>query len=108
VLIRREALADAGAVHSVTAAAFARPGVDVPEEAPLVDWLRASSAWIPRLSLVAVDPGGDVCVDALLARLRELAVLGFDHAMVAPGVPWTEAMIEAVAAVLPEVRALGR
>jgi putative acetyltransferase len=34
--------------------------VDVPAEAPLVDWLRASSAWIAQLSLVAVDPGGGV------------------------------------------------
>ena len=47
-------------IRAVTAAAFARPGEDVPAEAPLVDWLRASPAWIPELSLVAVDPGGDV------------------------------------------------
>jgi len=44
--------------------------------------------------------------DALLARLSELSALGFEHAMVAPRGPWTEAMIDAVASILPEVRAL--
>ncbi len=58
VLIRREAPGDAEVIRSVTVAAFARPGADVPVEAPLVDWLRASPAWIPELSLVAVDPVG--------------------------------------------------
>jgi putative acetyltransferase len=53
------------AIHRVTAAAFARPGEDIPGEAPLVDWLRASPAWIPELSLVAVDPGGDVVGDVV-------------------------------------------
>jgi putative acetyltransferase len=60
VLVRRETTEDVDAVRAVTAAAFARPGEDIPGEAPLVDWLRASAAWIPELSLVAVDPGGDV------------------------------------------------
>ena len=45
---------------------------------------------------------------ALLTRLRELSALGFEHAMVAPRGPWTEPMIDAVASILPEVRALGR
>jgi alkanesulfonate monooxygenase SsuD/methylene tetrahydromethanopterin reductase-like flavin-dependent oxidoreductase (luciferase family) len=44
--------------------------------------------------------------DALLARLSELSALGFEHAMVAPRGPWTDAMIDAVASILPEVRAL--
>jgi F420-dependent oxidoreductase-like protein len=45
---------------------------------------------------------------ALLARLRELSALGFGHAMLAPrGGRWTEAAIDAVAAVLPEARTLG-
>ena len=59
VLIRREAPGDAEVIRSVTAAAFARPEESVPAEAPLVDWLRESPAWIPELSLVAVDPDGD-------------------------------------------------
>jgi alkanesulfonate monooxygenase SsuD/methylene tetrahydromethanopterin reductase-like flavin-dependent oxidoreductase (luciferase family) len=45
-------------------------------------------------------------IAALLARLSELSALGFEHAMVAPRGPWTEAMIDAVASILPEVRAL--
>jgi putative acetyltransferase len=69
VLIRREASQDAAAIHAVTAAAFSRPegpegpegpSRDVPLEAPLIDWLRASPAWIPQLSMVATDPSGDV------------------------------------------------
>ena len=51
---------------------------------------------------------GQVDGDALLTRLRELSGLGIGHAMLAPrGGPWTEAAIDAVAAVLPEARALG-
>jgi hypothetical protein len=52
--------------------------------------------------------GGTPDSAALLSRLRELSALGFDHAMVAPrGAPWTEAAVDVVAAILPEVRALG-
>ena len=51
--------------------------------------------------------GSAASVAALLARLSELSALGFEHAMVAPPVPWTAAMIDAVASVMPEVRALG-
>jgi hypothetical protein len=43
---------------------------------------------------------------ALLARLHELAALGFEHVMLAPRGPWTAARIDAVASVLPEARAL--
>jgi putative acetyltransferase len=68
VLIRRELAGDAGVIRSVTAAAFARPGEDVPVEAPLVDWLRAGPAWIPGLSLVAVDPAGGVIGHVVCSR----------------------------------------
>jgi putative acetyltransferase len=59
---------DADIIRSVTAAAFARPGENVPVEAPLVDWLRADPAWIPELSLVAVDPDGDVIGHVVCSR----------------------------------------
>jgi F420-dependent oxidoreductase-like protein len=51
--------------------------------------------------------GSAASVAALLARLSKLSALGFEHAMVAPRGPWTAAMIDAVASVMPEVRALG-
>jgi alkanesulfonate monooxygenase SsuD/methylene tetrahydromethanopterin reductase-like flavin-dependent oxidoreductase (luciferase family) len=44
---------------------------------------------------------------ALLARLHEVAALGFDHAIVVPVGPWSPALLDSVAAVLPEARALG-
>jgi putative acetyltransferase len=68
VLIRREVPGDVEVIRSVTAAAFARPGEDIPAEAPLVGWLRASPAWIPELSLVAVDPGGNVIGHVVCTR----------------------------------------
>jgi putative acetyltransferase len=68
VLVRRESPGDAEAIHAVTTAAFARPGEDIPVEAPLVDWLRASPAWIPELSLVAVDVGEDVIGHVVCTR----------------------------------------
>jgi putative acetyltransferase len=66
-------------IRAVTAAAFARPGEGQPAEAPLVDWLRASPAWLPRLSLVAVGPGRDVighvvCSRATVAAAPALAL----------------------------------
>lgn len=68
VLIRREVPGDAEVIRSVTAAAFARPGEDVPAEAPLVDWLRESRAWIPGLSLVAADADGGVIGHVVCTR----------------------------------------
>ena len=68
VLVRRETAGDVEAIRAVTVAAFARPGEDIPGEAPLVDWLRASPAWIPELSLVAVEPSGDVVGHVVCTR----------------------------------------
>jgi putative acetyltransferase len=70
VLIRREGPGDAGVIYAVTAAAFSRAAESgIPAEAPLVDALRASRAWIPALSLVAVDdPGGDLAGHVVCSR----------------------------------------
>ena len=64
VLIRREVVAgDAADVRAVTAAAFGRS-----VEATLVDELRASSAWLPALSLVALDAAGDLSGHVVCSR----------------------------------------
>ena len=52
MLIRREGPGDAAAIGEITVAAFARPA-----EARLVDELRESDAWLPALSMVAVEAG---------------------------------------------------
>ena len=60
MLIQRETPSQIAAIRSVTAAAFLRPDQPdtAPAEAGLVDALRASEAWLPELSLVAIDSGG--------------------------------------------------
>lgn len=66
MLIRREApgrLADAAAIRAITAAAFGRI-----EEADLVDALRASDQWLPRLSLVAQGAGGRIVGHVVCSR----------------------------------------
>ena len=61
---------------------------------------------------IDIRPGftDDAVADAsaLLTRLRALSALGFDHAMLAPSGPWTEARIDVVASILPEVHGLAR
>jgi len=61
VLIRRETERDADVIRAITAAAFApsRPPSQIPNEARLIDEIRAGPAWIPELSLVAVTPAGE-------------------------------------------------
>ena len=63
---------------------------------------------IEKAVSTGVDLSGDqqAGLNALRARLRELAALGFDHAMVSPNSPWTEDSIAALASLLPEVREL--
>ncbi|MFE6860772.1 GNAT family N-acetyltransferase [Nocardia sp. NPDC057668] len=61
--IRTEMLADRDAVHDIVAAAF-----DTGAEAELVDALRADPAWIPALSLVAVDEFDTPIGHVLLTR----------------------------------------
>jgi putative acetyltransferase len=69
VLIRREAAGDVAAIRAVTAAAFGEPGsAGPPAEATLVDELRAGGAWLPALSMVAVDGAGEVIGHVLCTR----------------------------------------
>ena len=59
VLIRPEQVGDEQPIRSLHTEAFRRPETpnEVPPEVALVDQLRASEAWIPTLSLVAVIDG---------------------------------------------------
>ncbi len=54
MLIRAERVDDIEDIANVTADAFARPGESTATEVGLVAALRASGAWIPQLSLVAL------------------------------------------------------
>ncbi|AUG75979.1 acetyltransferase [Kitasatospora sp. MMS16-BH015] len=65
VTTRVELPEDAPATRRVHMAAF--PG---PDEADLVDALRRDPAWLPALSVVAVEEGGLVVGHALLTRLQ--------------------------------------
>jgi putative acetyltransferase len=70
VLIRRQTGRDADVIRAITTAAFAPsrpPGQAVPE-ATLIDELRASPAWLPPLSLVAVTPADEVVGHVLGSR----------------------------------------
>jgi len=88
VLIRREAAGDAGAIRAVTAAAFSKPGAaGLPAEATLVDELRAGDAWLPALSLVAVDGAGEVIGHVVCTRghAGQAPVLGLGSTTAASG-----------------------
>ncbi|WP_116949135.1 GNAT family N-acetyltransferase [Jiangella endophytica] len=62
-ITRAETGADVAAIRAVTIAAFDRP-----DEADLIDALRADAAWIDGLSIVAAGPDGAVVGHALLTR----------------------------------------
>ncbi|GAB2739310.1 GNAT family N-acetyltransferase [Kitasatospora kifunensis] len=80
---RVEEPSDAPAVRRVHMAAF--PG---PEEADLVDALRRDPAWLPGLSVVAVDGNELVVAHALLTRLRIGKGKGLALAPVAVAPEW--------------------
>ncbi|MGW4892806.1 GNAT family N-acetyltransferase [Kitasatospora sp. NPDC004240] len=83
VSTRVECPEDAPATRRVHMAAF--PG---PDEADLVDALRRDPAWLPELSLVAVDRAGLVVGHALLTRLRVGDGQGLALAPVAVAPEW--------------------
>ncbi len=76
MLIRRSDAADVLPIRELTAAAFASaphsaPPIDDsgdPGEAPLVVWLLEHPTAIPELSLVAVDPSGELAGHVICSR----------------------------------------
>lgn len=94
MLIRREGDHDSGAIRAVTIAAFTNPrhagpplpDGQVPDEAPLVEELRASEAWLPALSLVAVADDGGITghVVCTRAHVGDVPVLGLGPLSVRP------------------------
>lgn len=93
MLIRRDRPQDHAAVRAVLAAAFANPAFenagapqDPPVEVGLVDALRASSAWMPQLSMVAESGEAQVVGYVVCTRgwIEGHAVLGLGPLAVAP------------------------
>lgn len=88
MLVRREQPGDVPSVRRVVAAAFSRPGnsTDLPVEVTLLDRLRADEAWLPRLSLVAESPGGEVIGHVVCTRgtVDGIPVLGLGPLAVRP------------------------
>lgn len=83
IRIRVEIPADAPATRRVHMAAF--PG---PEEADLVDALRRDAAWVPALSVVAVDERDLIVGHVLLTRLQVGDGDGLSLAPVAVAPEW--------------------
>lgn len=68
MIVRREIPPDVDAIRGVTVAAFATAERPAPVEAPLVEELRASDAWLGALSLVAIDGTGSIVGHVLCTR----------------------------------------
>src|SRR5262245_46253050 len=87
MIIQRETPEHIDAIRAVTEAAFAHMGTpgEPTVEARLVDELRASDAWLPALSLVALDAGVVVGhVVCTRARIDGTPALGLGPLSVRP------------------------
>jgi putative acetyltransferase len=84
MLIRRETPADIDAVAAVTSAAFGTPGGPDPVETRLLAELRVSPAWLPPLSLVALDDGVAGHVVSTRAHMGPAPALGLGPLSVDP------------------------
>ncbi|RKE06852.1 GNAT family N-acetyltransferase [Catellatospora citrea] len=87
VFIRRETPADVDAIRTVTQAAFGPQYAPEPAPEPgLVDQLRADSAWLPALSLVA-EVDGEIVGHVVCTRGRvgDTPALGLGPLSVHPG-----------------------
>ena len=72
MIIRAEQPGEHAAIHEVTTQAFGRDN-----EARLIDWLRSSPAFVPELSLVAIDAAqvvGHILFSRIHIRTPERAV----------------------------------
>jgi putative acetyltransferase len=78
VLIAQETERYRGAIREVTAAAFATDDGSLAMEAWLIDALRGTDAWIPQLSLVAIEAsevvGHVLCTRAHVGQTPVLAL----------------------------------
>ncbi|MFG2305099.1 GNAT family N-acetyltransferase [Actinacidiphila glaucinigra] len=87
MLIRRETPDDVPAVQALTGEAFASADRPVPVEVTLLAELRKSDAWLPELSLVAVDSAGESVIGHVVctrAHAGGTPVVGLGPLSVAP------------------------
>ena len=123
MIIRRESGDDKAAVHAVHTAAFATAPHASGAEADLVDALRETGDWVPRLSLVAESDGRPVghvaCSHGRLAGERVLGLgpigvrpslqgRGVGSALMHAVIGAADAMDEPAIIVLGEPRYYGR